>query len=590
MPSRRLKAIRRSLVPVLLGTLLAAGARAAEGPALPCQNCHRGVSLGSHVHADFPCVSCHSNVLSFPHTPRPLETLAGNLLCGQCHPKQVQVLEGSVHGDMLDCQSCHGEPHARSSGPGAGLAGAADVPVVCGACHEEVLQIWVGNSVHGRAWRNGSPGPLCSTCHDYHGVAREPSIRQRLRCPETCGGCHGSRFATYRDSFHGHVTELRFLTAAVCSDCHTPHRILPAGDPESSVSPRHLAETCGQCHSHLNPAFLSFNPHVDPTAAGGSLPVHIVWWLMTGLLVAVFGLFGVHDLLWLQRTLVGVWRGEIRRAPRDGGPHVQRFSRLEVGLHLTVVVSFLTLAATGVPLRFHYTGWAQALAELMGGVESTRLIHRGAAVVTFGYALVHLVQVAHRVLWRGDRGVLHGWRTLIPHRRDLKDLRRHLRYFLYLGPPPRFDRWTYWEKFDYLAVFWGVAIIGLSGLVLWFPAAFTQVLPGWSLNAAYVVHSDEALLAVGFIFIFHFFHTHLRPYSFPMDPVIFTGSMPLDRLREERPTEYRRLVRRGLLERALRAPPSRSLRRFAGIFGATATAIGLALIALILWAALTAAH
>ena len=103
-----------------------------------------------------------------------------------------------------------------------------------------------------------------------------------------------------------------------------------------------------------------------------------------------------------------------------------------------------------------------------------------------------------------------------------------IKYFLYLGPRPKFDRFTYWEKFDYLAVFWGVAIIGVSGLVLWFPTLFTFFLPGWALNAAYVIHSDEALLATGFIFLFHFFHTHLRPEAFPLDPVIFVGCMPLD--------------------------------------------------------------
>ena len=125
-----------------------------------------------------------------------------------------------------------------------------------------------------------------------------------------------------------------------------------------------------------------------------------------------------------------------------------------------------------------------------------------------------------------------------------------MKYFLYLGPRPKFDRFTYWEKFDYLAVFWGVAMIGLSGLMLWFPGFFAKLLPGWVLNAAYIIHSDEALLATGFIFLFHFFHTHLRPEAFPMDPVIFTGSMPLERFKEERPLEYERLVANGQLDRA----------------------------------------
>jgi hypothetical protein len=184
-----------------------------------------------------------------------------------------------------------------------------------------------------------------------------------------------------------------------------------------------------------------------------------------------------------------------------------------------------------------------------------------------------------------DKGYFWGPRSMVPQPRDIFDFIAMMKYFLYLGPRPKFDRFTYWEKFDYLAVFWGVAIIGLSGLVLWFPTAFTMVLPGWALNAAYVVHSDEALLATGFIFLFHFFHTHLRPEAFPMDPVIFIGRMPLDRFKEERPLEYERMVAEGTLEQNLVPPPTKEMMLRAHVFGFTALAIGVAL-AVFIFAAL----
>ncbi len=110
------------------------------------------------------------------------------------------------------------------------------------------------------------------------------------------------------------------------------------------------------------------------------------------------------------------------------------------------------------------------------------------------------------------------------------------------GPKPQFDRWTYWEKFDFLAVFWGMFAIGLSGLMLWFPEFFTIFLPGWILNIATIVHSDEALLASGFIFTVHFFNTHFRPSKFPIDTVIFTGRIPKYELVEERPEQYKRMM------------------------------------------------
>ena len=118
-------------------------------------------------------------------------------------------------------------------------------------------------------------------------------------------------------------------------------------------------------------------------------------------------------------------------------------------------------------------------------------------------------------------------------------------------------------------------MIGFSGLMLWFPEVFAKFLPGWVLNAAYIIHSDEALLATGFIFLFHFFHTHLRPEAFPMDPVIFTGSMPLERFKEERPLEYQRMVANGTLEKHLVPAPESANLTTGYVFGTIAVLVGL---------------
>jgi hypothetical protein len=128
----------------------------------------------------------------------------------------------------------------------------------------------------------------------------------------------------------------------------------------------------------------------------------------------------------------------------------------------------------------------------------------------------------------------------------------------------------------------------VSGLILWFPEFFTNFMPGWAINVATIIHSDEALLAVGFIFTIHFFNTHFRPEKFPMDPVIFTGRVPLDEFKLDRPREYRELVESGKLEERLVDPPSPDMLRIWRIFGFTALAIGLTLIALIIYAAIYA--
>ncbi len=156
-------------------------------------------------------------------------------------------------------------------------------------------------------------------------------------------------------------------------------------------------------------------------------------------------------------------------------------------------------------------------------------------------------------------------------------------YFLYLGDRPAGDRWTYWEKFDYMAVFWGIMIIGFSGLMLWFPGFFTSFLPGWTLNAAHVIHSDEALLAVGFIFMFHFFHAPLRIETLPMDIVMFTGKMPIERFIEERPMEYQRLVDAGELENYIVDGPTKAEIRKAYAIGAVGLITGITLAIIIIW-------
>jgi len=243
-------------------------------------------------------------------------------------------------------------------------------------------------------------------------------------------------------------------------------------------------------------------------------------------------------------------------------------------MHVTVVVSFLLLAITGLPLKFAGAWWAPQMMDLLGGPRAAGQLHRFAAIVTFGYFLVHVLLMLKQTLIDGKRDLLWGPQSMMPQPKDLSDLMGNVRYFLYAGPRPAYDHWTYWEKFDYFAVFWGVAIIGFSGLMIWFPDFFTRFVPGWVLNAAYITHSDEALLATGFIFLFHFFHTHLRPEAFPMDPVIFTGRMPLERFKEERPLEYRRLVDSQQLESRLAPAPDPGDLRVAYVFGFLAVTVG----------------
>lgn len=566
-----------------------------------CGDCHRKATrfVGNSVHAgNAGCLDCHNSahaITPVAAAESPVSPVNQIKTCAGCHDEPAELVDGfltSVHGKALlvsgldnapTCTVCHSGHQVMAVDDDKAPMSHANGPTMCGSCHALIFDVWSNGSAHGQAWKDGNPeGPVCTTCHASHGIAVPHASQSRYGFPETCGNCHEEYYTTYRDSFHGKASDLHMSAAAICSDCHTPHKNLPADDPRSSVHPDNLAATCGACHTSLTPSLLSYDPHSDPADRSDGPEVYFVRLFMVGLLLAVFGFFALHDLLWLQRSLVGMLRGEFKSTTVADGPYVRRFSSMNIRMHVVVVVTFLLLAATGLPLKFHWMPWAPTLMSLFGGLEAARIIHRLAALATFGYAVFHVTNLLIRVL-RREKGLFWGANSMVPQAQDIRDILMNLRYFLYFGPRPAGGRWAYWEKFDYLAVFWGIPIIGLSGLILWYPNFFSSILPGWALNAAYIVHSEEALLATGFIFVFHFFHTHMRPESFPMDPVIFTGRMPLERFKEERPLEYQRLVDNGELESVLADPPTSAELRNARLFGFSALAIGVILAIGILW-------
>jgi hypothetical protein len=164
--------------------------------------------------------------------------------------------------------------------------------------------------------------------------------------------------------------------------------------------------------------------------------------------------------------------------------------------------------------------------NLLGGPIAAGWVHRFAAtaLAALYVGLRRAARLARRPRARGRP--VHGGRTRCCRgSRTCKDLWATLRWFAFRGPRPRYDRWTYWEKFDFWAAFWGLVVIGLSGLMLWFPEAATRVVPGWVLNAAVIVHGHEAQLVIAFIFTVHVFHANLRPDKFPIDTAFLTGRL-----------------------------------------------------------------
>jgi len=229
----------------------------------------------------------------------------------------------------------------------------------------------------------------------------------------------------------------------------------------------------------------------------------------------------------------------------------RRFNVFHRWMHFLVFVSFTVLVFTGMPLKYKETEWARWFMDLFGGVTAAGVYHRIAALITVFYWTLEFTFMVVMVL-RSRGKLLRSPGSMMPSKKDLEDMIGMFAWFFGKGPKPQFDRYTYWEKFDYMSLMAGTVIIGMTGFMMWFPLWFTKVLPGEFLNIALVIHSNEALLAMGVIFIFvHFFSAHIRPESFPLDKVIFTGSQPVDHYKAERPLEYARRVREGTLNDVL---------------------------------------
>jgi cytochrome b subunit of formate dehydrogenase len=261
----------------------------------------------------------------------------------------------------------------------------------------------------------------------------------------------------------------------------------------------------------------------------------------------------------------------------------RRFTRLQRVLHLIVMTSFLGLVLTGMPLKYSETDIVLYLTQFVS-VLGLGFIHRVCAFLTFGYFIFNLFYVGYRFLIKRESGLLWGPESMVPQPGDLKLLIKQMRWFFFLGEKPQFDRWAYWEKFDYWAIFWGVPVIGATGLFLWFPTLFGKYLPGWIFNLAALVHSEEALMAAAFIFTIHFFNTHLRPGKFPLDLVIFTGRMSESYFKEEHPVEYNRLAEKEELETLRIAPSGRDMLVVYKIIAYAGLVTGLFAIAVILYA------
>jgi cytochrome b subunit of formate dehydrogenase len=582
---------------------------------------------GKSVHATMKCVECHTDITDAKaqHQKNPQ---AKKPDCIQCHEalwasaqkdnltkekarlgvvaQNIEAYKKSFHARQskddktrvnASCNDCH-DVHTFDVSP-AGTTRRAqsklENPKMCGTCHEDQLEEYT-ESVHGKEIfeKNNVKAAVCADCHTSHAIANTSASPTKLAITASCGNCHEKNYESYKETYHGKINSLGYANTGKCFDCHGSHGILPIDDPQSKVHADNRLKTCKQCHTpkkglpEATPGFVSFEPH----GVTNDFKRYPQIWLaskgMLGLLLGTFAFFWTHTLLWFYREYKDRQERKLRphvnveALPAElQGRHYQRFSPVWRIAHLSFALSLMILTLTGMPLFFPDASWAPIVINAVGGPKVAGLIHRVAATVFGAIFFWHLAYVLGRIAREWKTFKIFGPHSMIPNWQDMKDIVAMFKWFFGLAPRPVFERWTYWEKFDYWAPFWGVTIIGVSGVMMWFPHVTANFLPGWVFNVAMIFHGEEAILAVVFLFTVHFFNNHFRPDKFPLDTVMFTGTFTLEEFRHEHRVEYDRLVRSGELHKYLVDAPSRPMTIGSKILGFTLIAAGLSLLAMV---------
>ncbi len=553
-----------------------------------CVECHEdeAKTLESSIHGqaakkgdpDAPkCVSCHGPIHAVKSASEPDSTVARKNMadtCAKCHSDagflsrhKIPVAHPadsyklSVHGravamgkDAATCSSCHGTHDIFPATDERSKVNHWKVPGTCGQCHKEIARQF-NESVHGEAVKNGvRDAPVCVDCHGEHLIMDPKSAGSPLNAEnvssQTCGRCHGDsrlalrydlpvdRLTSYADSYHGLAVKEGKVTAANCASCHGVHEILPSSDPRSTVNAANLRKTCGQCHKGVEEGKFAIGAVHVQTSTGAASPI-VKWirWTYWGLIPMTLGFMILHNLIDFLAKL-------IRKRPHHvSGAKVTRMNRNFRIAHWGVILSFPTLVITGFALKFPDAFWAQPFVIWEGHAGIRGGVHRAAAVLLVAATLYHLI---HLAINKRDRVFL--W-AMIPTIKDATDIVQVFTYNLGITKvEPRFAKFNYAEKLEYLAFMWGTLVMAVSGFILWFNDFALRFFPKWVSDAATAVHYYEAILATFAILIWHSYMVMFDPLVYPLDTAFIDGKVPADHYRHSRPEYYRALERAHLVE------------------------------------------
>jgi cytochrome b subunit of formate dehydrogenase len=507
------------------------------------------------------CTSCHGDI----HKLVPRSELSSPLhikniakTCAVCHSdtamakkfripvvRPVEAYLQSVHARAVAagkggavCTDCHGAHTILPGNDASSQIARPKVPDTCGRCHADVLTAY-RQSIHGEAVARGMRNaPVCTDCHGEHRILarNEPNspVFATNVAGETCGRCHADtrmseRFGldpdkvpAFQDSFHGLALRAGQLTAANCASCHGVHDIRPSSDPRSHVHKTNLSATCGKCHPGAGTRFALGPVHISATANFPLLfGIRIVYLWVIGLTIAFMIVHNMLDLIHKSRH-----PPEVRPVPITGEVR-ERMSRSLRWQHGLIMVTFPVLAYTGFALTYPESWWAAPVLHWEATFGLRGFIHRAAALVLMGALIWHLAELGYSEERRNRlRKQKLGWQ-------DLRNLWQTMRYNLdFESQRPRMGEFNYAEKFEYWAFIWGMIVMTLTGLLLWFENFSLTYLPKAATDIATTIHFYEAALATLAIFFWHFYWVIYDPEVYPMDAAWWHGRSPDARVRE----------------------------------------------------------
>jgi cytochrome b subunit of formate dehydrogenase/ssDNA-binding Zn-finger/Zn-ribbon topoisomerase 1 len=569
---------------------------------LSCTDCHADIQDLPHTARLKPvdCSGCHGNVVAVYAKSRHVlghdrKPLAQGPRCVDCHGAHA-IVKGSISTSPVsrrnvshNCVRCHGKPALVPNAgiPGAGMmyeqsvhykailekgltrsAGCPDchgthdvrdrldpaapifrpnIPVTCGKCHFGVLATY-RESVHGKAFsRNVPDAPGCTDCHGEHEIRQATDPRSSVSfaavSEKTCPSCHAAeklsnrygvstdKVKGYQESFHGLSERLGDKTVANCASCHGTHEIFPSSDSRSTIHPRNLAVTCGKCHPGATENFAKGNIHVGPGGLGGQVKYWVekvyIW-----MIVAVIGGMMVHNGADYVRKMQALYR---KRREWEH-PGYERMNSNERMQHVLTFTTFIILVITGFALKYK---WSVPFVSDTANVWLRGTGHRVAAILMVATCIYHMFYVIFTARGR-DQFV-----RMLPTIQDARDVMGTLEYFAGLADhKPKYARYSYVEKAEYLALVWGSIVMIVTGFLLWFQDEALRHIPMWGLDVATLVHYYEAILATLAIIVWHFYYVFVNPDFAPMAFTWIDGKLSRHEMEHEHALELEEIEER----------------------------------------------